>query len=409
MGNKRRRPKGDGSVSRYATKSGTRWLIRYWEVDDDGQPSKRRSQGGFLDEDSARKALRKTLSEIDEGAYAKPTTVTVRTYGERWLESQRIAVTTKTGYEKNLRNHVYPYLGQCALTKVKPGMLAQLYSDLLDHGRKDRGHEGEPLGPNTVRKVHTMLVSMFSHAIDEGLIRSNPAQSKAANPPKPRDVESAKPEIDPWTVEELRVFEEWTATRPDDLTALWMLAFHTGLRRGELVALKWGDLDLRQRKLSIRRAGVIDQTQHPQRLEVKKPKNGKSRVVDLDDATIRFLTKWRTQLASLNLMYTSRDAWMFPSLRTGEMRSPNNLTRRWNQVMRAMFSDLGENAPHRIKLHDIRHTHATLLLQAQVHPKVVQERLGHSSIMITLNLYSHVMPTVQKEAVAALMNLIESA
>ena len=139
----------------------------------------------------------------------------------------------------------------------------------------------------------------------------------------------------------------------------------------------------------------------PRRIIEKKPKNGKPRVVDLDTDTVGILTKWRKRLAGVNLAYGARDAWIFPMPLTGAVRDPEHITRRWATAMRLCSNALGESAPHTIRLHDLRHTHATVLLEADVHPKVVQERLGHSTIAITLDLYSHVIPSMQRSPVQA--------
>lgn len=398
----RRRPRGEGGVSSYETKAGTRWRITYTERDGDGNPIGQRSKGGFADDIEAKQALRKIIAEMHDGEYLQPSETRLGDYAALYLDGlYEQAESTLQGYRKILRNHIAPHLGNVPLSKIRAVTLAKLYKDLRTSGRKDEGHEGEPLSPNTVRKVHNLITQILDAAVGEQLIKANPARTKQANAPKAKEVQAAAPEIDPWTVQELKAFLSWSEQSGNDLHVMWLLALNTGLRRGELAGLKWRDLDVGNMQLSVRRAMALIKDPKPRRIIEKRPKSGKPRVVDLDADTVAELTKWRKTLASLNLAYAARDAWIFPMPLTGAVRDPEHITRRWATAMRLCRDALGPDAPHTIRLHDLRHTHATVLLEAGVHPKVVQERLGHSTIAITLDLYSHVIPSMQRSAVQA--------
>lgn len=399
---RRRRGQGDGGVSKYETKSGDRWRITYTERDTDGQPLRKRSRGGFSDENEAKQALRKVLVEISDGLYLEPSETRLKDYAGLYLDGlYEQAESTLQGYRKILRNHIAPHIGHLPLSKIRAVTLAKLYKDLRTSGRKEEGHKGEPLSPNTVRKVHNLLTQILDAAVGEQIIKANPARTKQANAPRAKEVKAAAPEIDPWTVAEVRAFLAWSEQSGNDLHVMWLLALNTGLRRGELAGLKWRDLDVKNMQVSVRRSMALIKDPKPRRIIEKKPKNGKSRVVDLDADTVAALSAWRTQLAALNLAYGARDAWIFPMPLTGNVRDPEHITRRWATAMRLCRDALGAGAPHTIRLHDLRHTHATVLLEAGVHPKVVQERLGHSTIAITLDLYSHVIPSMQRSAVQA--------
>ncbi|WP_192497771.1 tyrosine-type recombinase/integrase [Pseudoclavibacter sp. CFCC 13611] len=414
MTDKRTRRRGKGGLSRYKTAAGERWRWRLYvpiDVEHPEQGEKRIGKAGFSTMSDAEDSMQAAVSERRQtGTVQTNDLVTFGDYARTWLDGRRLASTTLIGYEKKLNAHIYPNIGTVPLNRITAARLAKLYRDLERSGRADKGHEGEGLGPNSVRKVHTIISSVLQAAVDEGLLQRNVARSKTANPPTMTEIEAAKDEINPWTVDELQAFTTWAADN-DDLAALWFTAAHTGLRRGELLALRWGDIDLARKTLSVRRAVVVVKTR-PERLEVKKPKSGHTRVVDLDEATIITLKKWRSTLAQVNIAFTARNANVFGRLDDNGTRHPDNVSRRWRSAVDRCARycvERQQTPPHEISLHDVRHTHATLMLQAGVHPKVVQERLGHSTITITLNLYSHVLPTVQREAVAAFERLLETA
>lgn len=414
MAEKRTRRRGKGGLSKYKTKAGEHWRWQIYvpvDVDHPELGDKRIGAAGFATMSDAEDAMQAAIKERREtGTVHTDETVTFEAYAREWLAGRRLASTTLIGYEKKLNAHIYPNIGKEPLNRITAAKLSKLYRDLERSGRADKGHEGEGLGPNTVRKVHTIVSSVLQAAVDEGLLQRNVAKSKTANPPTLKEIDAAKDEINPWTVDELQAFTAWAAEN-DDLAPLWFIAARTGLRRGELLALRWGDVDLARKTLSVRRAVVVIKTK-PERLEVKKPKSGHARVVDLDEATVATLKKWRSTIAGINVTFTQRDAYIFGRFEDDGLRHPDNVSRRWRSAVERCarhYAKLGQTPPHAISLHDVRHTHATLMLQAGVHPKVVQERLGHSTIAITLNLYTHVMPTVQREAVAAFERLLTSA
>lgn len=414
MTEKRTRRRGKGGLSKYKTASGERWRWRLYVPVDVERPElgeKRIGKAGFSTmteaEDSMQEAIRERRTT---GTVRTDELPTFETYAADWLAGRRLASTTIIGYEKKLRSHIYPYIGTTPIDKITAAMLARLYHELEKSGRADKGHEGQGLGPNTVRKIHVIISAVLQAAVDEGLLPRNVARTKTANPPTVREVSAAKDEINPWTTDELTAFITW-AQQYDDLFTAWLVAAHTGLRRGELLALRWGDLDLRRSTLAVRRAVVVIKTK-PERLELKSPKSGKPRVLDLDTTTIEALKKWRSTIAEINVAHTARDAYIFGRLDDNGLRHPDNVSRRWRSSLdqcAKFYIEQGETPPHTISLHDLRHTHATLMLQAGAHPKVVQERLGHATISITLDLYSHVLPTVQKEAVEAFERLLKSS
>ncbi|MGG7466216.1 site-specific integrase [Plantibacter sp. YIM 135347] len=207
-----------------------------------------------------------------------------------------------------------------------------------------------------------------------------------------------------WTAVELNAFMTWNRdVFDDDLYPLWRTIAYTGMRRSEALALRWGDIDMTNTRISIRRAADVTT-----RNVTKTPKTGSARVVDIDDELVSVLRAFKATRGSITLGFARPDAYVFANMQ-GAIRSPNEVGRRWSNRMKSVRDALGEDAIKRVTLKGLRHTHATLLLELGVHPKVVQERLGHSQISTTMNIYSHVTPTMQKDAVSRLSMLVSGS
>lgn len=175
----------------------------------------------------------------------------------------------------------------------------------------------------------------------------------------------------------------------DELFRLWCSMPYTGVRRSEALALRWGDLNFTTGRLGVRRAADVTT-----RNKTKTTKTGSARVLDADSLTV--LVAYKAKRGTISLDLARADSYVFGN-DAGEIRSPNEVSRRWSRRVKREQTDLDELP--RVTLKGLRHTHATLLLELGEHPKVVQERLGHSTITTTMNIYSHVTPTVQGAAV----------
>jgi len=216
----------------------------------------------------------------------------------------------------------------------------------------------------------------------------------AADPPR-KEGDGTK-EMRTWTKEQLKAFIE--AMKDERLSPLWHLIAMTGMRRGEALGLRWSDVDLQKARLSVRRALIPINRE----VVVSEPKTAKGRrVIALDPGTVEVLkAQAARQLADQT---RPGESWVETGLvfttENGAALDPESVSRYWRQAVKKTLLP-------RIRLHDLRHTHATLALQAGIHPKVVSERLGHASVSITLDTYSHAIPAMQEEAAALIAGLV---
>jgi integrase len=293
-----------------------------------------------------------------------------------WLTGARpgLRASTWKRYEELVRLHIVPTLGSMKLSKLTPQHVQNLYATLLSSG----------LSPATVQRVHACLHRALGQATRWGYTTRNVAS--LADPPRVR-----RHEMTTFTGEEARRFLD--AASSDRLFALFLLAISTGIRQGEALALHWRDLDLGAATMSIR--GSMRRT--GEGFTISEPKSGKSRHILLTTAAVSALAEHRS--AQLVERFAAGPDWHDSDLvfcnSVGRPLEVSNLIRR-------TFRPLLHSAEvPMIRFHDLRHTAATLLLGQGVHPKVVSEMLGHSQISITMDLYSHVTPTMQADAVRA--------
>ncbi len=390
------RRRGVGSITSYSTKAGTRWRWQIRVPVDPEHPeagTRLTGAGGFRtarEADDALQVARKKLREQLRFVGAVPT---VADFAETWLEGLKLERSTIAGYRKIVRNHVAPRLGATRIDRLTASRLGSHYRFLEREGRRDGKHYGEPLSANSVNKVHIVIGAILDAAVDDGFVAVNVARKqRTVQAPTGKAIRAQRPEVVTWTAAELAAFLRWDReVFDDDLFALWHVIAHTGMRRSEALALRWGDVDMKHGRLSVRRAA--DTTT---RGAVKSTKTGQGRAIDVDAGTVAVLRKYKAARGAIHLPHIQPDAYVFGNL-AGEVRSPNEVGRRWTYRVAAAQS-AGVDVP-RLTLKGLRHTHATLLLELGEHPKVVQERLGHSTITTTMNIYSHVTPTMQRSAV----------
>jgi integrase len=352
----RRRQAGEGGISEYLTKAGPRFLIKYPVVLQDGT---RRVvlKRGFRSRRDAAAQLRIEISKAEAGAWVEPSKQRLDAYLAEWVCGQRLSAATLASYRKNIRLHINPHLGETPLARLTGAAVDAWMRRLEASGRAD-GRGG--LSARTVRYVYTILRSALGDAVKHGRLSVNPTDR--STPPSPS--EARPPEMQAWTAAELGRFLRWAQARDADLAMGWRLLAATGMRRGEALALRWRDVDLDAGRLQVRRSlGVVKAKGAGEQLVEGPTKTGQARVVDIDADTVADLRTYRATrgLLALDLV---RDAALVLGTLEGTHRHPERYSRRFvEQVVQARRA-LGEDELPRIRLHDLRHTHATLLLAA---------------------------------------------
>jgi len=357
---------------------------------------------GYLSKKSAQDAMREALTASRKGGYAEPSKMLTGDYLAAWLDGLRLAPSTVASYRKNVRVHIEPRIGAVPLAHLTAVRLDGLYRDLERSGRADH-RSGEALSARTVRYVHTILSGALRSAVEAGLVQHNPASR--AHPPSAKQAQA--PEMHAWNAAQIRAYLSWAREQSDPLYAAWYTSLHTGMRRGELLALRWRDVDLNAGTVTVRRsAGTIRVQGQRTRIEEGPTKTGSPRVIDVDPGTIEVLKSWKRERGLLALALARDDALIFGDLE-GRHRNPERFSRSWNKTVgRAIAAGIDITV---IRLHDLRHSHASLLLSDGEPVKTVSERLGHASVGITLATYAHVMPGDQKRAATRFAALVGEA
>jgi len=331
----------------------------------------------------AEKRLLELLCQLDTGAFVTPGKSTVAEYMSRWLEDYaRLNLTPRTAerYAGIIKGHFANDLGNIPLVQLKPQHIQKHYTDKLNSG----------LSARTVRYHHAILHVALKTAVKWGLLSRNPAD--AVDPPKIRPVEMRT-----WDEDEANRFLE--SIKDTRYYELFYLALATGMRRGELLALRWCDVDLLQCQVSVNRS--LHHLKNGSYI-FSEPKSAKSRrTIALSPKATILLREYKLKREAeyTILGIALKDSDLVFSHVDGSPLRPNTITRAW--------PDLAARAGVKvIRLHDARHTHASLMLKQGIHPNIVQERLGHASIAMTLDTYSHVAPGLQAAAAARFDELI---
>ena len=344
-------------------RDGTGKRLRKWHS---GYPTKK-------DAEAARIEL---LGSVARGSYVPPSKVTLGAFLiDEWLPAKRSTIkpTTLASYEMHVRKHIDPRIGGIPMLSLGAVQLNAFYGDLLEDGLRS-GAGG--LSPTTVRRIHATLHKAMADAVRWGRLSRNPTES--ADPPQ-----AAKTEMAILEPEELRVFVE--SVRRDRLYAAWMLAATTGMRRGEILGLRWSDIDLKNMALSVCQIRTVANYQ----VVTLTPKTDKgARTISLDARTVAVLRAHRVSQMEERLLFGSgfqdEGDYVFRQ-EDGAPIDPERLSRLFKQHCRRA------GVPP-VRFHDIRHSYVTALLRQGVPLKVVSQRVGHASPMVTLAIYQHVLP-----------------
>jgi integrase len=345
-------------------------------------PKRQQWRGGFRTKAEAVTARTEAMSQLGRGAYVAPAKTTVAAFLREWLGGQRARIrpATLASYTAVIEHHIIPRVGGRPLQELTSGALNKLYADLLESGRAD-GTGG--LSAQTVKVSAQILKHALHDAVREQRLGHNPADN--ATPPRPRHA----PAMHTWTGEQVRAFLDHV--RGDEMYAAYVVSLTCGTRRGETLGLRWSDVDLERGRISITQTiisvGYV--------MQFSTPKTAKGRrTISLDPTTIDALRQHRTRQLERRLAIGGgyrADLDLVFAMVDGEPVHPMRLSRQFDVRLK------NAGVP-RIRFHDLRHTNASLMLAANVPAKVASERLGHSSIAITLDTYSHVLPGLQEDA-----------
>ncbi len=388
----------DGQACDDCDASSYSWSYRVYTGKGPDGRWKERWRGGFETKRAADRALTEFLSSLHSGSHVPRSRTTLGEYlQETWLPATappQVKPETWRDRARNLDHHVVQRIGGVRLQELNPAQLNRLYSILLSEGRV---REEGGLSPTTVRRVHAMLRTALNDAVRWGLLESNPVTD--SDPPPARVVKaSRRRSMSVWTPDQLRHF--LSVNRQHLHHSLWLFTASTGARRSEVRGLRWADLDLDRAPAQIHQPVVMNDD--GDYAPTENQKSGTSaRTIHLDRRTIEVLQDHQITQESLRQAMGRdwQDHDLVFTLENGRWRHPHAVTQAFRRTVRST------DVPY-IRFHDLRHTHATLLLRAGVNPKVVSERLGHSSVAFTLDTYAHVIPGMQSAAAERFSELV---
>lgn len=358
---------------------------------EDPVPQRRRVwHSGFKTKAQANRKLTELLGQVDTGGFIEPTTITLRQFIDNtWrpgIEASDLRPATKDALLRSVRLYSLPHLGHVRLRDLTPAVLVQWIAGLKTAG----------VGARTTELACTTMHKVLQSACDLELLPRNPAANRAVRDARPRAKPSA-PTV--WTAQQTAQFLD--SQRDDRLYALWRLAVATGMRRGELAGLRWQDLDLDTGTVQI----AVTRTVVGHAVVNSDPKTQNSRrVLGLDAGTVAALRSWRKRQLEERMAWGP--AWTDTGLvftkEDGTGHHPARLTR-----MLAARATAAGLPP--VRLHALRHGHATHGLESGVPLPVISKRLGHASIRITADTYQHVTAAVDQAAADAVAALYDSA
>lgn len=356
--------------------------------------------GTYRTKKEAEKAERDALTQQEWGTLADPSRLTLADLMTSWLANKAGSITpnSQKDYEITIRLHIAPALGTVAVQKLTPATLQAQFTRWRDGGLK----------PRTLTRCHSIIHQALAQAMEHGIVYRNvcDAVKRSTLPKRAASV---------WSPEEARAFLDASLrrplltragnsgkTRPDELTPIWHFLVMEGMRRSEALGLRWRDVNWERGSVHISQTVVADKNNRGRAIIQARAKTAAgARSVKLADETLAVLREHRDPQRFVN--QAAGDQWqdhgLIVSTGIGTPVNPNNVTRSYKRLV--MLSGVPA-----IRVHDTRHTAATMMLRAGVPPKIVSERLGHANIGITLDTYSHVLPDMQDIAIEAMNRLM---
>lgn len=353
-------------------KKGTYWFVVSAGKDEEG---KRRQikRRGFKTEKEALREMRKLLQQVDDNTYIKDTKLKYSDFLEgEWLASKALKLRPVTlgTYTLNIKRHIVPYFKEQEISKITTQMIEKFYAHLATKSG---------LSERSILDIHKILKSSFKTANKRRYISYNPVADAEA-PKVPRK------EMAVWNLEETTRFLKQTES--SKLYLVFLIALTTGMRQSEILGLRWKDIDFDEGVLNVRQT-----LSHDGKHLITETKTKSSlRTISLTEKLAAELKKHEKTINMERLAAGEdyRDHNLVVCTRVGTPLNPRNVLREFYRLMKKA------KVP-KIRFHDLRHTVATLMLSRNINPKIVKEILGHSDIRVTLDTYSHVLPSVHKE------------
>lgn len=357
-----------------------------------GPDGKRRQvrRGGFATKAAAEQELTRLKGSRNDGTFTDARGVTVAGYLTQWLDRKvtagELRPTTARSYRQHLDGYLVPHLGRLPLGDLR----VHHVDGMLDAIRKANATSPRPVGPVTQRRIIASLRSGLADAVSDRLLSWNPASHA-------KIAKASPPKVHPWSASEVTMFLDAVAGQRD--AALWHFATFTGLRRGEMCGLRWSDVELDAARLVVREQAA--QVGHEVVYGPPKTAAGDHRVVSLDAVTVAVLRQHRATQAAERLAWgpAYADSGRVFTREDGAALHPERVTRRFRSLV-------GVAGLRPVRLHDLRHGYASLAMAAGVPLPIVSKLIGHSSVAITADLYSHLLEGVGEaaaEQVAALV------
>jgi len=369
-----------GHIRKRIYKSGITWQIIIELGLDENGDRQRMYKSTYTTKKEAEKELQKLLTDLDGGTYIEDSKITVATNLRNWLKTYvepTLAATTIDGYKSNIENYIIPNIGSIPLQKLTPVQVQEMYQKLSKDGRLD-GKGG--LAPRTIRSIHRIMSKAFNEALKMQIIKRNVTTMVSIPKAVPYKAK---------IYEEEEIITLLNNANGSDMSVPITLAVALGLRRGEILGLKWADIDLAKSTLTVNNnlvstnAGAV--------LTTPKTKTS-HRALQMSKGIVillkRHLLAQRESKLKLGTSYQDNDfVCCYPD---GSIYQPKNFSKKFAWFLKK------HNMPH-VRFHDLRHSNATIMLKYGVPAKIASERLGHTSISVTMDLYSHVTASMQTE------------
>ncbi len=363
---------------------GTAYLVRVEYPPDPVTGKRRQRSKSFTTKKEAEKELARWLVEIERGTAIDGAKMTVGEYLTHWLATaarHAVRETSYCGYETTIRVHIIPALGSIPLQRLTPVAVQAFYAHLL----------AQKHSAVVVNKCHLRLSQALKQAVRWQMVARNVCD--AVNPPR-----VAHKQARMWGADEVRRF--LAEATHDGYHPYWILAATTGMRRGELLGVRWQDVDMERNRLVVRQTVTVGAKGVPIFQEPKTPKARRTITLPANVTAAMREHKREQNMRRLAIGKAWRDHDLVFTVADGGPINPSNLLRNMRAIIDKINKEAkkGDEQLPMLNIHALRHSHSTLLLQAGENPKVIQERLGHADIRTTLGIYSHVLPNMQERA-----------